>query len=72
MSNNAFEGMEPPPIAEATKQAIARADAVMAEANLPTYTDLVNGLFKLEHQATRFHPVKVAWIHEHISPLYPK
>ncbi len=43
MSKSAFEGMDTPPIAEATKQAIARADAVMAEANLPTYTDLVNG-----------------------------
>lgn len=69
---NPFDGMETTPIAESTKQAIARADALMAEANLPTYTDLLTGLFKLQHQATRHHPVKIQWIHEHISPLMPK
>lgn len=72
MNKNPFDDMETPPIAEATKQAIAHADAVMSEANLPTYTDLLSGLFKLQHQAMRFHPVKVDWIHEHITPLMPK
>jgi len=69
---NPFDGMETPPIAEATKQAIARADSVMSEANLPTYSDLIAGLFKLQHQARRLQPVTVEWIHEHISPLMPK
>jgi hypothetical protein len=72
MNMSPFDGMETPPIAEATKEVIARADAVMSDANLPTYTDLLAGLFKLQHQAMRLQPVKVEWIHEHITPLMPK
>ena len=72
MQTNPFEGLETSPIAEATKQAIARADAVMAEADLPTYTDLLEGLNKLWRRTGRPGPIPVEWFHEHITPLMPK
>jgi hypothetical protein len=71
-TENPFDGMETPPISAHTKQAISKADEVMREANLPTYTDLVNGLQKLSTKATGFHPVKVDWLIKHIGPLMPK
>ncbi len=69
---NPFEGMERPPIAEATKLAIARADEIMAEAKLPTYTDLLNGLAKLERVSGRAQRPSVQWLREHIIPLFPR
>lgn len=72
MKTNPFDDMETPQIAEETKQAIARADAVMTEANLPTYTDLLEGLNKLWRRTGRPGPISVAWFHEHITPLMPK
>lgn len=71
MDSNPFSGMDSLPIAESAKQTIARADAVMSQANMPTYSDLLDGLFKLKHQSMRFHPVKVAWLQKHITPLFP-
>lgn len=72
MKTNPFEGMETSPIAEATKHAISRADAVMAEANLPTYTELLEGLNKLWRRTSCPAPIPVEWFHEHITPLLPK
>ncbi len=72
LNTNEFDGLETVPITESTKQAIARADAVMTEANLPTYTDLVEGLNKLWRRTSRPGPISVAWFHEHITPLMPK
>lgn len=72
MDMNPFDGIETPPIAESTKQAIARADAVMTEANLPTYTDLIEGLQMLWRRTGRPGPISVEWYHEHITPLMPK
>lgn len=69
---NPFEGMERPPIAEATRLAIARADEIMAEAKLPTYTDLLNGLDKLQRVSERAQRPSVQWLRDHIIPLFPK
>lgn len=72
MKTTMFEEFETPPIAESTMQAIERADAVMKEANLPTYTDLLEGLELLWRRTGRPGPISVAWFHEHITPLMPK
>lgn len=72
MRENPFDGMEKPPISDTTKLAIARVDEIMAEAKLATYTDLLNGLSKLQHMSGRPQRPTVEWIHEHISPLFPK
>lgn len=71
-TENPFEDMQTPSISTETKQAMSEADEVMRSANLPTYTDLVNGLNKLSMKACGFHPVTVEWLHEHIAPLMPK
>lgn len=73
MKTSQFECLQTKPIAEATKQAIARADAVMSEANLPTYTDLLEGLEKfIRRTSPGMPPVTVDWVHQHIAPLRPK
>lgn len=72
---NPFDGLETVPISEATKAAIRQADDVMKAANLPTYTDLVEGLCKFMRRTgpiNRDRPITVDWLHEHITPLLPK
>lgn len=71
-TENPFDGMEATPVSAEARQAISQADAVMQAANLPSYTDLLNGLEKLSRKAMCFHPVTVAWMQEHIAPLRPK
>ena len=71
-TENPFEGMQTPSISAETQQAMSEADEVMRAANLPTYTDLVNGLSKLSAKTSGFHPVTVEWLHKHITPLMPK
>ena len=68
-----FDGLEPVPYAETTKAAIRQADEVMRLANLPTYTDLVEGLAKFRRRTSPGRPpVTVDWLHKHITPLLPK
>lgn len=73
MKSNNFDGMETVPISDVTKQAIAHVDAIMKEANLPTYTDLLGGIEKLIRRSSPgMRPVTVDWLHEHITPLKPR
>ena len=70
---NQFDGLETVPYAETTKAAIRQADDVMKAANLPTYTELVEGLAKFQRRTSPGRPpVTVDWLHKHITPLLPK
>jgi hypothetical protein len=69
-ASNPFEGLETVPYADSTKEAIRQADEVMKAANLPTYTDLVEGLEKFRRRTSPGSPpVTVDWLHKHITPL---
>lgn len=70
---NPFDGLERVPVAEKTQVAIREADELMKAANLPTYSDLLNGLDKLVRRVSPgMRPVTVDWIHKHITPLRPR
>lgn len=70
---NLFDGLETVPIAEATKATIRQVDEVMKASNLPTYSDLLNGLEKLVRRSSPgMPPVTVDWLHKHITPLRPR
>lgn len=70
---NPFDGLDTVPIAEATKAAIRQADDLMLAANLPTYSDLLNGIEKFVRRTSPgMPPVTVDWLREHITPLRPR
>lgn len=70
---NPFDGLEGTPISESSRKAIDAADEVMSAANLPTYTDLLEGIEKLIRRTSPgMPPVTIDWLHEHITPLRPK
>lgn len=70
---NLFDGLEGTPISESSRKAIHAADEVMRAANLPTYTDLLEGIEKLiRRTCPGMQPMTIDWLHEHITPLRPK
>lgn len=72
-ASNLFDGLEIVPIAQTTKAAIRQADEVMKAVNLPTYSDLLEGLAKFERRTSPGRsPVTVDWLVKHIAPLWPK
>lgn len=70
---NPFDGLEGTPISESARKAIDAADEVMRAANLPTYTELLEGIEKfIRRTSPGTQPVTIDWLHKHITPLRPK